>query len=79
LPERTEPDPGGQAAKGEIMVQGSASQMTSSGLALLAASVAIGMGFGEIGTAFGGGGTYALVAGIAMLILLAIGYLSQAW
>jgi hypothetical protein len=53
--------------------------MTSPGLAFLAASVGIGMGFSEIGTAFGGGGTYALAAGIAMLVLLAIGYLSQAW
>ena len=48
------------------------SKMTNSGLAFLAASIVIGMGFG-------GGGTYPLWAGIAMLVLLAIGSLSRAW
>jgi hypothetical protein len=48
------------------------SKMTNPGLAFLAASIVI-------GTAFGGGGTYPLVAGAAMLILLAIGYLSRVW
>ena len=60
------------------MFQGSASQhgpsskMTGYGLAFLAASVVIGMGFG-------GGGHYPLVAGVAMLVLLGIGGLSRAW
>jgi hypothetical protein len=47
------------------------SKMTNSGLAFVAASIVIGMGFG-------GGGTYPLLAGVAMLVLLAIGGLSRA-
>ena len=60
------------------MLQGSASKhepsskMTGSGLAFLAASIVI-------GTGFGGGGAYPLVAGAAMLVVLAIGYLSRVW
>jgi hypothetical protein len=46
--------------------------MTSAGLVFVAASIVL-------GTAFGGGGTYPLVAGAAMLVLLAIGYLSRFW
>ena len=48
------------------------SKMTNSGLAFVAASVVIGMGFG-------GGGQYPLVAGVVMLVLLGIGGLSGAW
>ena len=59
------------------MLQGSASQhdltkMTNTGLAFLAASIVIGM-------AFTGGETSLVVAGLAMLALLAIGYLSRIW
>jgi len=46
--------------------------MTNSGLAFLAASIVIGM-------AFTGGETSLVVAGLAMLALLAIGYLSRIW
>ena len=50
----------------------SSSKMTNSGLAFLAASIVI-------GTAFGGGGAYPLFVGAALLVLLAIGFLSRAW
>jgi hypothetical protein len=46
--------------------------MTSSGLSFVTASIVIGMGFGT-------GGDYTVVAGVAMLVLLAIGGLSRAW
>jgi hypothetical protein len=55
------------------MTQVSASsKMTNYGLAFLAASIVI-------GTAFGGGGAYPLFVGAALLVLLAIGFLSRAW
>jgi hypothetical protein len=46
--------------------------MTNSGLAFVAASIVI-------GTGFAGGGAYPLVAGLGMLVLLAIGFVSRAW
>jgi hypothetical protein len=48
------------------------SKMTNSGLAFVAASIVI-------GTGFAGGGAYPLVAGLGMLVLLAIGFVSRAW
>jgi hypothetical protein len=48
------------------------SKMTNSGLAFVAASIVIGM-------AFTSGETSLVVAGLAMLALLAIGYLSRVW
>jgi hypothetical protein len=46
--------------------------MTNSGLAFVAGSIVI-------GTAFAGGGAYPLVAGLGMLVLLAIGFFSRSW
>jgi hypothetical protein len=48
------------------------SKMTNSGLAFVAASIVIGIGFA-------GGGAYPLVAGGAMLVLLTIGFLFRVW
>jgi hypothetical protein len=48
------------------------SKMTNSGLAFVAGSIVI-------GTGVAGGGAYPLVAGLGMLVLLAIGFLSRAW